>query len=170
MKRIVFFLIVGLILTACKTTKQATTLSETKTEQQNNITENIQEETKINTELNTQLTVSDSETVVENIVVFEFSQPDSVGKQYIVKTTTINRNKIIQNRLSTIDNSKQTTEAKKNEQKTDNTSIKTNENTKKQTTTVTKTKTPGWVYPVSILIALGLLFLIYLLLKRYKIL
>jgi hypothetical protein len=30
--------------------------------------------------------------------------------------------------------------------------------------------TPGWVYPVSILIALGLLILIYLLLKRYKIL
>lgn len=170
MRRLFIIIAAAILITGCKVSKEASTVSEVKTEIKTDVSEVANSESKTNTAVNTIVSYNDSEVVAEDIIITEFSQPDTAGKQYVIKTTKIQRSKTKQNKLFKTDTKQQIIDALKSESKTDKSTQKINENTTKESKTITNTKTPGWVYPVSILIVLGLLILVYMLLKRYKIL
>lgn len=169
MRRVILIIAAAILITGCKVSKEASTVSHVEAVTKADVTDVVNSQSKTNTVVNTIMSYNDSDYLSEDIIITEFSRPDSAGKQYILKTTKIARNKTKQNRLYKIDNSKQTIETKQSEQKTKQSEQKIKENTTKESKTITNTKTPGWVYPVSILFALVLFVLIYLILKRYRI-
>ena len=169
MRKIGFIVLMMIVMLGCKTTKHAVTDTDTKVDVQANVTDIKKVETTTTTQLEVETTILDSLFINESIVITELSLPDTAGKQYVLKTTEIQRNNKKITQLSKIDNTKQIKETKTVENKTDKSKIQAKEKIKNETNTMTKTKTPGWVYPVAVLLVLGVLGFVYLILKRYKI-
>lgn len=168
---IVLLLLLVPFVVSCRTTK-ATTLE--KVNKQTNETETINEQhdstTKEDIETNTSEQFIQDEIIDKTVEVIEWSTPDSLGNQYVVRTvrTTANihrekRNDKQSTMLQTIDNhSKTTIHSKKNKSET----IKT----KAYHSEKTKTKTPSWVNVTILGIIIAVAIIVLLILKRYRIL
>lgn len=169
MRRVILIIAAAILITGCKVSKEASTVSHVEAVTKADVTDMVNSQSKTNTVVNTIMSYNDSDYLSEDIIITEFSRPDSAGQRYIIKTTKIQRNKTKNKQLSKTDNLKQKVETQTTENKTDKTKINTNQKEKTENKTTVKTKTPGWVYPVSILFALVLFVLIYLILKRYRI-
>jgi cobalamin biosynthesis Mg chelatase CobN len=156
---------------SCKTTRQATAIkqttnTETTTTRQSDAKGNEQTASITQQADNSKVDV----TVDETTTIVEFSQPDSTGRQYPIKSTTVtktarrNEKKDIsyqqnENTASGINISN----SEKNKTKSDNTK-------KENTNTKTESKAPSGVSWGMIILTVGLLVLVYWILKKYKIL
>ena len=168
---IVPLLLLVLCVVSCRTTK-ATTLE--KANKQTNETEAVNEQhdstTEENTETNTSEQFVQDETIDKTVEVTEWSMPDSLGNQYIVRTvrTTANihrekRNDKQSTMLQTIDtHSKMATHTRSDKSET----IKTKAYHSEQT----KIKTPSWVHTTILGIIVAVAIIVLLILKRYHIL
>ena len=99
----------------------------------------------------------------EDVVITIFSSPDSTnGKQYVTSVTKINRNKTVSTKNNIVEEKETTKETESRTQEV--TTVKVTEKSK------TATKTPGWIYVVAVILSTGIIVVIILILKRYKIL
>lgn len=163
-------ILIAVLFTACKTSKEFSEVSELTSETKTDVSERVRAESTTNTAVYTVMSCNDSEKVVENVLITEYSLPDTAGKQYVIKTTKITSSKEKHNQLLKTDAKQQTIDALRMASKEDKSETITKEDTVIESKISTKTKTPGWVYPLAIISVLGLLFFTYLFLKRYKIL
>jgi len=169
--KLLFLLLIALITFSCRTTKQTSTMkAEVKTVANLDIKQSVDTKSTVDSSL---VTIDKSVTnslVSEVITITNLSKPDSIGNQYPVQTTVINR---------TSDNKKVgdlKTESKINSKSENRTTLSDKSDYKSDSTATTinteesKTKTPGWVtIGILIFIFIGL-GAIYYLLKKYNVL
>lgn len=168
--RILLMLFLTMIVCSCKTVKQS---EQTKTDAKTELNANVKTETESNQAVETKTVATDKGITTNNtntkITITDFSAPDSNGKQHATRKTVIEQtenNKKISN-VKTEAESKGAVET--NTKSADKSKVKTAKN---QATTVqksTKIETPGWVYVVGSILSLGILLLIWFVLKRFKI-
>ena len=171
MKRILFFIALLLLLFSCRTTRY--NLKETlKTE--TSVQKDIREETTVKeTVLTTENIASLMEeltSIIERIVTVKLSAPDSLLNQYPTEITTTEReyskNKTV--KYDAAGTTEQTTDTEI--KKTDNST----ETSKAESVKIDKTKTtlatPAWVIVGVAILCIGVLVLVYFILKRYRIL
>lgn len=163
-------LLIALCVTSCKTTQLSqSTANAQQIEQKTDLEQQThsEEQTQVSKQ-SSDLSTSNME-VDETIEETTWSEPDSTGAQYPVKTTTtkrtthsgkqnniqssVNRSANMVEDINTNDNSKQT--------------ISTNEQTNTEQTT--KVKTPSWVIVLIVGIILIVLIVILVVLRHYKI-
>jgi len=169
--KILILLVICLMMFGCKTTKQATAISrttntETATVRKSDAAGNKQTAVVTQQADNSKV----DETTGETTAIVEFSQPDSTGRQYPLKSITVTRtvrrseNKDINYKQSENTNAGITiSNSEKLQTKTDSTK-KENNNIK------TESKAPSGVSWGMVILTVGLLVLVYLVLKKYKIL
>lgn len=158
-----------LLFAGCKTTKyNVKETAKTSLELQTDTKEDIKilEETKVSDKI-TQL-VDELTTIVERITTTKLSAPDSTGYQYPTEVTNLEREyskgKTVKSEMN--NTTEQTTNI--NAQKTDNSVLTGKSEVEKVDKTTVKKTTPAWVVVSVVVFGFGLLFLLYLLLKRYK--
>jgi hypothetical protein len=144
---LLFIMLIALITFSCRTMKQTSTIKdEVKTVANLDIKQSIDAKSTVDS---SSITLDKSVTnslVSEIITITNLSKPDSIGKQYPVQTTVINRttdNKKVgdlktESKINSTNEKKSTINDKSNS-KSD--SISTNINTEES-----KTKTPAWIY------------------------
>lgn len=159
------------LLLACKTTKQ-TAKADVKINEAANTETRVTSSGKQQAEINTQIADKGrvNEITEELSTTTVFTLPDTAGKQYPAQQTTTKRTtrRNDDRNVNTVTESKQTADSetiasKKNE-------IKTNASVNAKTNEKTEIKAPQWMLLGVILGVVGLLFLVFLVLKRYKIL
>lgn len=153
---------------ACKTVKETTRIQEkASTEQKTDIVEKVSVKTESNADEQLNQQTNDNQTINEETIIVEWSKPDSVGKQYPIKTIatakTTNHNKITDTKLSKQEH-QQTAATLEKEDKS-----KLTVNTENKIQTESKPITRSWVKYVGVILSLGLLVLVYLIMKRFKI-
>lgn len=154
MKKVLMLLVLLLSLFSCKTTKHATAEMQTAVMEQKNISEQVTESKQDNSVIE----IAEN----ENIIITNFSLPDSSGRQHIITITKIQRHKATANKINIV--SEQETV------KTDQTQTTANIQAKVLEASKTETKTPMWVIVGIVVLGIGILVIVYLILKRYKIL
>ncbi len=168
MRKIILLLAVITMLFSCKTSK--TTLSEktsTETEQRNDIQEVINTEFSVlETGKTTDKTVVEASEDTE-ITITKFSQPDSTGKQHIVEQTKIKQQKGSTTKTNVATEKEDKTDIKQSVKNKDNSTVKTNNDTKVTETEKTKANTPAWIILGTIILSLGIIVIIYFVLKRF---
>lgn len=161
-------ILVMLIAVTCRTVKISESIS---TKFDSEIVSDTKAKSEVHTDLTDKSKLVDSstsqDTTSEVIIETEFSAPDSTGRQHVVKTRTTERNSgkrkvnsvIGQKNISQRSDSTGTTINKSKA------SVKSESEVNRSETV--KRKTPLWVWlPVGI-VAVGLVVLAYLVLKRY---
>jgi cobalamin biosynthesis Mg chelatase CobN len=169
--KILILCIVCSITFGCKTSKQATAIKQTAntentTVRQSDATGNRQTASITQQADNSKV----EETVDEATTIVEYSPPDSSGRQYTIKSTTITK--------TARRNEKKDISYKQNENTASGINISNSEknktksdSTKKENTNIkTESKAPAGVSWGMIILTVGLLVLVYLVLKKYKIL
>ena len=161
----VFLLITVLLFNSCKTTKIATT-ENVKVVEQKDIHETATVKTETTEKETITISVDALTTIIERIVNTKYSQPDTAGKQHITETTTTERNITTEKTgKADVQAEKQAKQLKESE-KTDNSSK--NIDKKTETKTLTKSKTPAWIIVTMVILSMGVLVLLYFVLKRFK--
>jgi len=159
MKKLIFIMLLALITFSCRTTKQtSSTKAEVKTSANLDIKQSVNNQSKVDS---SRITIDKSVTnslVSEVITITNLSKPDSIGKQYPVQTTVINRitnNKKVgdlktESKINSTNENK-TTISDKSDYKSDSIATQKSKLTK-------ETKTPAWVYVVGfgLLLVVGL--------------
>ena len=163
-------LLIALFAVSCKTSKMATKSAlSVQTEQKNDLEQHTVSQTEVQTSSQSSDTGNTTTNIDEVIEETTWSQPDSTGKQYPVKTTKTTRqtHSDKQNNIQT--NEDNTTTSVTQTDVEDKSETATNLEEQKENKTNTKTKTPAWiiVFIIGVLAIVGIIVL--LILKRYKI-
>lgn len=167
---IVPMLLIALCVTSCKTTQlNQSVTKEQQIEQKTDLEQqtHLEEQTQVS-EQSSDLSTSNME-VDETIEETTWSEPDSTGTQYPVKTTTTKRTthsgkqNNIQSSANRSANSVEDVNTNDNSKQT----ISTNEQS--DTNKKTKVQTPAWVIVLIIGIILIVLIVILVILRHYKI-
>jgi len=116
------------------------------------------------------------EIIEENTTKMKFSAPDSTGKQYPTEKECINRKTKRSDKkdLQTSSESNETNAKKVTDnsetEKVDKAKDKgqTKQNQQQTTDKKTKVETPGWITIVALISVVAIMFFVYLILKRYK--
>jgi len=169
--KILILLVICLLVVGCKTTKQATAISRTANTETATVLKSDaagNQQTAVVTQQADNSKVD--ETTGETTAIVEFSPPDSTGRQYPIKSITVTRtvrrseNKDINYKQNENTNAGITiSNSEKLQTKTDSTK-KENNNIK------TESKAPSGVSWGMAILTVGLLVLVYLVLKKYKML
>lgn len=171
MKRILFFVCLSLMLFSCKTTKynvreKSTSSVEIVKETKEVVT--VQEEA-VTTENSLQW-IEELTTIIERIVTVRLSEPDSLKNQYPVEVTTTEREFTKEKTVQTDANSTTEQKAESRMQKSDNSKETINEEYEKTDKTTTKKTTPVWITVSAVILCIGILVIVFLILKKYRIL
>ena len=171
MKKLIVILIATVLLFSCKTTRY--NVKET-TKSNIEIQTDMQEDVKVVEEVKTldiisQLT-DELTTIIERIIATKLSAPDSLGVQYPTEIITTEREITRQKAESRKQKVEVETERKIQVNKTENSKQVINTETEKIDKTVVKKTTPGWVLAGTITLCVGILLLIFLILKKYRVL
>ena len=163
MKKLFFIALLALITFGCRTVKQTSvTKDEVKTAANLDIKQSVTNQLKVDS---SRITVDKSITnslISEVVTITNLSKPDSIGKQYPIQTTVINRitdnKKVGDLKIESKINSttvNKTNLSNKSDYKSD--SIATQKSKLSE-----ETKTPAWVYVVGfgLLLIVGLIFYI----------
>lgn len=167
---LLLMLFLTMIVCSCKTVKQS---EQTKTDAKTELNANVKTEAESKQAVETKMVATDKGITTNNTntktTITDFSAPDSNGKQHATRKTVIEQT----------ENNKKISDAKTEAEskQTGETNIKsvdksTGKTTLKQAITVqksTKMATPGWVYVVGSILSLGIMVLIWFVLKRFKI-
>jgi CHASE3 domain sensor protein len=147
----IFLLIfcISISLAGCRTHKATLTQDISTTEQVAVEVETVETEVQ---------TVETEQSRVEEITIVEYSEPDTVGRQFITRITVKN------SKDETL--TKAVTENLLNVNEIITDEIKTTSNT--NITQQTKTRTPAWIYLVGAIIIAGVLIFIYIVIKKIK--
>jgi hypothetical protein len=168
--KIVCWLLIPLFLISCRSIEIAQkskvlvdSLSQTQSQQIR--TQDVSAETTSTSIDNSIL----SDSIYVKTTITEYSRPDSTGHQYIERTTTTERTcgnkKLIHTKTEIINNS----QLNSKESKSDITHGEVKKASFVDKETVSKSKTPTWMIIASSILSVGLLVLVYLILKRFKI-
>ena len=170
MKKLLFLAFLALITFSCRTVKQTSTAkTDVKTAANLDVKQSVNNQSKVDS---FGITIDKSITnslVSEVITVTNLSKPDSVGKQYPVQTTVINRttdNKKVADIKKSVVSSKKSVV---NNKLSDKSTLKSDIKTAAKGTTITEMKTPAWVYVAVIITLLALIGVVYAVLKRFGI-
>jgi cobalamin biosynthesis Mg chelatase CobN len=153
MKKLLLTPMLILLLFSCKITRYTATETQSNIVEQKDISEQVME-----TVIENSLTEIDEK---ENIKITVFSSPDSDGNQYVVSVTEIFRDKT--------SSSKKNSVAEKKTVYADKTKTQKSESVKITKKSETKTKTPFWVYLLIVILSIGVIYLIFRILRKYKI-
>lgn len=154
MKRVLIIVSIALLLFSCRTTRQTTAETQTVAVAQKEVAVQINETKSDNSMIEVDAN--------EYVTITVFSLPDSSGKQYITSVTEIQKNKTLSGKKNILDTKETVVNAESKVQKAE--IVKVAEQSK------TETKTPGWLYVVAGILSLGLVIVIILILRKYKIL
>ena len=168
---ILILCIVCLIAFGCKTTKQATAIrqtanTETAVTRQSDAKGNEQTATLTQQTDNSKV----NEMMDEITTTVEYSRPDSTGRQYPLKATTIKRTTGRNEKKDISYQQNETTASDINISNIEKIQTKSDGTKKENTNTKTESKAPSGVSWGMIILTVGLLVLVYLVLKQYKIL
>ena len=170
MKKTVLILIAVALLASCKTTKYNTReTTKSTTEVKTDICEEIKilEETKTSGNI-TQL-LDELTTIIERIITVKLSAPDSLNNQHPIELTTTER-EIKKGKTVKYDSNRNSEQVSSiAAKKTDNTKESIREETEKTDKTVVKKTTPGWAWAVVVIFSIGVLIIVFLFLKKYRI-
>jgi len=167
MKKLFFIALLALITFGCRTVKQTSqTKDEVKTAANLDIKQSVTNQLKVDS---SRITVDKSITnslISEVVTITNLSKPDSIGKQYPIQTTVINRitdNKKVgdlktESKINSTNENK-TTLSDKSDFKSDSIATQKSKITE-------EIKTPPWVYVVVLVLILALLIFLYTVLKR----
>lgn len=108
-----------------------------------------------------------ADSVVTNTIDVIWSKPDSTGKQYPEKTTYRNETRTNKTKADVATNKQTKANVTSKAENTDNSSTKNKEASNKEETTITKATTPTWIIIGSAILSLGLLVLLYFVLRRF---
>jgi hypothetical protein len=163
--RLILLVAIIALFASCKTTKTATT-ENLKVVEQNDIHETTTAKTEVTEKETISMSVDALTTIIERIINTRYSQPDTAGNQHITETTTTER-EITIDKASKADTQKTTQiEQVIEDEKTDNSSK--NIDKKTETKTTIKSKTPAWVIIAVSILSIGVILLLYFVLKRFK--
>jgi cobalamin biosynthesis Mg chelatase CobN len=170
MKRFIFFGLIAMLLLSCKTTK--TTLNEQSTTKIEQATTSEQTtKTEATTEAAAKVTdqsTADTNEVGETTTVL-YAAPDSTGTQHIVSVTTTKYKKGSSVKSNVVAENGTKTNIEQTTKQSDQSNIKATNEVQKATTTKTEKNTPAWVIWAVVICCIGLVVLVYLILKRFKI-
>jgi len=168
MKQSKLFLLalLALITFSCRAIKQTSTAKdEVKTSANLDVKQTVDNQLKVDS---SQSVIDKSVTnslINEDVIITDFSKPDSTGKQWPTQTTVIHR---------TTDNKKSAdvkTDVKVNTSKQNKTTLRDNSkyksDDKSQLVMTKETKCPAWVYVVGFFSLLVAIIGVYTLLKRF---
>ena len=172
-KKFDYFAIVAILLFFCSGCKMHSFFGKraekSVVEVKNDIVQSSQVETSVNTTENSAGKIKVQEDYTETTIIIDFSEPDSTGNQFIIRTTnkvrTSSKNTSVENSAGKTESVNIVETSIKEDKTTENstTEIKTTEKTK------TKPVTPAWMVWGVVILSLGAIVLIYLILKRFKI-
>ncbi|MDR0206047.1 MAG: hypothetical protein LBI45_02155 [Bacteroidales bacterium] len=170
MRSVYLLIILTLFLTGCKTVKNnIREKSKTEVSIQNDTKENITISEGVKVSDNVTRLTDEFVTIIEKIITVKLSAPDSLNNQYPTKVTAtereISKGKTIKDEVSGSIEQTKNSEI----QKTDNSTECIKAVSEKTDKTVTEKRTPGWVYVVAIIFSVGILIIIFLFLKKYRI-
>ena len=159
--------LIMLIAATCRTVKTSESIST-------KVDSSTAADIKIKSEVNADLTdkskfvenFTSHETCSEVVNETEFSAPDSSGKQHILKTKTIVRNSGRRNINKITEKKNVYTRAQSSEEMADKSKTATITESDIERTETVKKKTPLWILLSVGIVALGLIVLAYLILKR----
>lgn len=169
--RITQTILVLLLLTSCVSAKRNI---KTDTEAQSNVrvdraeTVNTISASTATLDVNNDLHISELKNV--SGAYTKWSAPDSTGKQYPVETGSFESNKKAETSDKTKTREQQNNAEISISEASDKSDYKSEARTKIKEKTTTETEAPTGVSWGMIILTMGLLFLLYLLLKKYKIL
>jgi len=168
---LVFLLAVIVSLSGCKMSQFfSRRVEKTNIEQKSDIKETSSVRTDNRTvEKLTELTELSLD-VSEKIVIVKWSAPDSSGRQFPLETTNISRHGTAGKKTTMEKEQEQKEITEREESKEDKSTV----NAESEIETVEKAKTkpamPAWVTWTAVILSAGIILLIYLILKRYRIL
>ena len=171
MKKLALLLVLAVLLFSCKTTRY--NIKET-TKTETSVQKDIREESTVKetvlTAENIASLTEELTSIIERIITVKLSAPDSLLNQYPVEVTTTEREYTKQRVESTKARKDESTNVESKVQKTDNST----ETSKTESVKIDKTKTtlatPAWVIVGVVILCVGVLVLVYFILKRYRIL
>lgn len=158
-----------LFAVSCKTTKVAQKTAQViQTEQRKDINE------KDSTHYDSHSTIDvlnhslSTDSVSEYRTEIELSKPDTAGKQYPMKIIITGKTDMhkVQSNISTAASNMAVFDRKNI--KSDNSTVKQKVKTTNDSAIVSKHKTPAWTVIVAIILSLGVLLLVFMVLKRFK--
>ena len=148
------FVLVIVLFSACKITRHAVVETQTVAVEQKDISVKTSE-----LKLDNSVIEIDENT---QVVITIYSPPDSTGKQYIAGIAEISKNKTATNKKNIVE-AKEIVQTDKSKS-AESTKITAKEDTK------TETKTPGWLYVLVFILSSGIIVVIILILRKYKVL
>jgi hypothetical protein len=153
---------------SCKTTKNS--VKET-TKAQTYVANDVKQTSEATGKTSTSENVTDKTTsadsIVVNVVDVVWSKPDSSGKQYPEKTTYRNEIHTQKTKADVATNKQINAEESNKAENIDKSKANSNVLTDKKETEKTAVKTPAWVYAAAAVVSLGLLVLLYFVLRRF---
>lgn len=160
--------LIMLIVATCRTVKTSESIS---TKVDSSTAADIKIKSEVNTNLTDKSKVFDSstshDTLSEVVTETEFSAPDSSGKQHVLKTKTTARNSGKRNINKITEQKNIYTRAKISEDIVDKSKTATITESDIESSKTVKKKTPVWIWLPGGIVALGLIVLAYLILKRF---
>jgi cobalamin biosynthesis Mg chelatase CobN len=172
--KILLTIIVLLALCGCKTVEHA---EKTKTLHSSDVTVNERSDQRRDIKKtidSTKLTIDKgniSEQITEETITVVYAPADSTGKQAIVAVTATKRG-ITRNENKNLKENKQSSEQLIDKEKQTSAGSLQGKDKNKQTKATdekTEADTPGWVLWLVVILSLGGLGLVYLVLKRYRV-
>ena len=161
-------LIVVLLAGSCKVTHRSIKENTGKeTVVHNDVTQTSQTTDKTIAAENVTNKSTTADSVVTNTIDVIWSKPDSTGKQYPEKTTYRNETRTNKTKADVATNKQTKANVTSRAENTDNSSTKNKEASNKEETTITKATTPTWLIIGSAILSLGLLVLLYFVLRRF---
>lgn len=169
--KILILCIVCCIIMGCKTTRQATAIKQTANTENTTIRQSDAIGNQQTVTITQQADNSKvEETVDETTTIVEFSPLDSTGRQYTIKSTTITKTARRNEKKDISYKQNENTAAGINISNSEKIQTKSDSTKKENTNIKTESKAPAGVSWGMIILTVGLLVLVYLVLKKYKIL
>jgi hypothetical protein len=110
------------------------------------------------------------EDVTETTIVVKWSEPDTMGQQFPVETTTKIRTSAKNQKTGILTEKTQDVKAETTAAKVDKSTENSDINIQTAEKTEVKKSTPGWVMLVAVILSLWVVIFTYLILKKYKVL
>ncbi len=165
-KSIVVILLCVMLCLSCRT-KKITVSGHTKNDQIHQNYVNVVGKLKANLELDeasSEKSVINDSTETE-IKITEWSNPDSTGRQFPVKTTEINKMSVKRTHIDTQSESRQSGGVAAGLDVVDRSKTKNSQESEVKTSE--KIRSPTWLIWVCIILSLGLVVLLYFILRRF---
>ena len=169
----IYFAILAILMAFCSGCKMHSFFGKraekSVTEVKTDIVETKETKTDVQITENSAGKIEVQEDYTEITMIIDWSEPDSVGNQHPVRTTgkvrTSQKNTSAETSAGKTESANNVEKSTKEDKSTENseTDIKTVEKTE------VKKSTPAWVIWVAVISSLGAIVLIYLILKRFKI-